>query len=222
MSIEVHTFVSGPLSTNAHVVLCPSDPFGSRPHAWIVDAPHGSSASILQLLELRQAYPLALILTHSHWDHIGDAGTLSQALQLPVWVHPADAPNCLRPGADGVPCWMPMAAVNVDRKLEGGEKLRLGPTEWEVLHTPGHTPGGICLWQPDEHLLVTGDTLFKGTYGRTDLTTGHPGQMRQSLIKLRRLPPQTLFFPGHGESSTLREETWLHDLQLDPSETESI
>jgi hydroxyacylglutathione hydrolase len=215
MSIEVHTFVSGPLSTNAHVVLCSSE---SGSPAWIVDAPHSSADAILGFIEARQARPLALILTHSHWDHIGDAHKLSEALKLPVWAHRADTPNCLRPGADGVPCWMPMKAVGVDRQLEDGEQLTLGESQWRVLHTPGHTPGGICLWQPDQHLLITGDTLFKGTYGRTDLTTGHPQQMRQSLMRLIALPSQTLFFPGHGASSTLREETWLHDFELNPSE----
>jgi hydroxyacylglutathione hydrolase len=204
MSLEVHTFVSGPLSTNAHVVLCSS----SR-KAWIIDAPEGIDSKIPVFLDQANASPQAIILTHSHWDHIAGAESLRSRLSIPIWVHGSDAPNCLNPGSDRVPCWIRYPATSVDRLLNNDEILTLGNTRWEVLHTPGHTPGGICLWCPAQKMLFSGDTLFKGTFGRTDLTTGNPAEMKASLARLAKLPEDTLVFPGHGESTLLGYEKWL-------------
>jgi hydroxyacylglutathione hydrolase len=206
MTFEVHTFVSGPLSTNAHVVLC-----SSTGDAWIIDAPHGCTSTVTRFFDQVGACPRALILTHSHWDHIGDAALLQKQWNIPIWVHAADRDNCEHPGADGVPCWMPCPPCRPDREVQEGELLQLGHGQWQVLHTPGHTPGGICLWQQQKGLLITGDTLFKGCSGRTDLSTGNEEAMQRSLNRLRALPLHTLIFPGHGPGTVLRDERWLND-----------
>ena len=198
MSLEIHTFTSGPLQTHAHLVW---DPVTRA--AWIVDAPHGCSPAILQWLQKQRASAAALILTHSHWDHFGDAAALQEALHVPVWAHAADHPNLEQPGLDGVPRLLQQRPVHPSRALQEGDVLHLGESRWVVLHTPGHTPGGICLWEPQESLLLTGDTLFDQGVGRTDLTTGNGPLMQTSVQRLLSLPPETLFFPGHGPSSTI-------------------
>jgi hydroxyacylglutathione hydrolase len=207
MSIDVHTITAGPLSTNAHIVIC-----SSSKEAWIVDAPHSSAAAIQESIERSGAKAIALILTHSHWDHFGDAAQLAEALDLPVWAHALDQPNLERPGSDGLSPSLTPPSVQVSRLLSGGDELRLGESAWQVLHTPGHSPGSICLWCPSAKILVSGDTLFKGTYGRTDLATGDDRVMKETLRGLSRLPGETLIFPGHGESSCLRNEAWLQTI----------
>ena len=203
MFLEVHTFTAGPLDTNAHLVW---DPQTSA--CWIVDAPHGSARSIQNWIQQKKARPEALILTHSHWDHFGDAAELHEKLAIPVWAHAADVQNLEHPGSDRVPSFLPQRAVQVQRTLQEGDELMLGSSRWKVIHTPGHTPGGICLWQPDQKLLLVGDTLFHQSYGRTDLSTGDPKKMRSSLKRLLDLPTETLFFPGHGPSATIGEQEW--------------
>lgn len=204
MQFEVHTFTGGPLGTHCHVVI---DPNSKK--SWIVDAPYQILPQLVALQEARQLHYEALILTHSHWDHIADAASLKKKWHLPVWIHQADAHQLEHPGSDGVFSPFSIEGVSPTRHLEEGETLSLEERSWKVLHTPGHTPGSIVLYCPEESLMLTGDTLFKGTYGRTDLSTGDSIAMRQSLEKLRKLPGTTRFYPGHGPESSLDQETWL-------------
>jgi len=206
MSLVVYTFVSGPLGTNAYVLVC-----SVSKHAWIVDAPPGVVNSILQLQQKESLKFQALILTHSHWDHIASAHELAQRLAVPIWVHAADKGNVEQPGSDGVPMWIDIPASRADRLLVAGEALQLGDTSWEVLHTPGHTPGGVCLLCNDQKLLISGDTLFDGSYGRTDLATGDPEAMLASLTTLAALAGDIKFLPGHGSSSRIGMQSWLQD-----------
>src|SRR5437588_132186 len=104
---------SGPFETNAYVVACPE-----TGEAAIVDPAPGSAESIRSLLERRGWVPKAILLTHSHWDHIADVAKLKEALKIPVWVHELDAQNLQKPGSDGIPCWISIPGVQPDGFLK--------------------------------------------------------------------------------------------------------
>lgn len=97
--------------------------------------------------------------------------------------------------------------LEADSRLDDGDKIHVGDIEFRIIHTPGHTKGGICLYCEKEKLLFSGDTLFRGTWGRTDLPTGDFKEIMRSITnKLLILPEDTIIYPGHGKSSMIREE----------------
>ncbi|MEI8124760.1 MAG: MBL fold metallo-hydrolase [Parachlamydiaceae bacterium] len=197
-------FPSGPFETNAYVVACP------RTHqAAIVDPAPGSFDIITSYIETNHLIPKALLLTHSHWDHIADAAAIKAKYNIPVYIHSLDAPNLESPGADGLPCWITFEGVTPSCLIEEGDTIDIGDLHFEVIHTPGHTPGGVCFYCPGEDILLSGDTLFKGTIGNLSFSTGRPALMWPSLTKLSLLPPKTKVFPGHGGSTTIGNEDWL-------------
>lgn len=195
---------SGPFETNAYVAACPT-----TRHAAIIDPAPDSFASITQFVESQNITPKAILLTHSHWDHIADVAPLKTKYQIPVYIHSLDAPNLESPGADKLPCWIDIQGVSPSVLLEDGSTFTIGQLAFEALHTPGHTPGGVCFYCPSEKTLFSGDTLFKGTIGNLSFPTGRPDLMWPSLARLATLPPNTRVFPGHGPATTIGQETWL-------------
>jgi hydroxyacylglutathione hydrolase len=202
--MHIKAFPSGPFETNAYVASSPE-----FHQAIIIDPAPSSAAVINEYLTSQQLKPNLIILTHSHWDHIADVAALKKRYQIPVWVHPLDAPNLLDPGTDGLPCWIDIEGVNPDRMLNAGDKIPLGEEEFIVIHTPGHSPGGICLYCQAQNVLFSGDTLFKGTIGNLSFPTSQPELMWDSLAKLAKLPPKTRVFPGHGPATRIEDEQWL-------------
>ena len=150
-----------------------------------------------------------ILLTHSHWDHFADAAFLKEKTQALLYVHPLDAENVEAPGSDGLPQFFPIRAVKVDRRLQEGEIIEVGPLKLEVIHTPGHSPGGVCFYLASEGILFAGDTLFRGSIGRLDLPTGDSDKMWPTLQKLAKLPPKTRVVPGHGPDTEIGKEAWL-------------
>src|SRR5205085_3035340 len=118
-----------------------------------------------------------ILLTHSHWDHIADVMPLKEKFHLPVYVHALDAPNLQQPGADGLPCWLTISGVQPDVLLEEGMEVPIGKLMFKVLHTPGHSPGCVCFYESSQHVLFSGDTLFKGTIGNLSFPTSQPSLM---------------------------------------------
>ncbi len=206
MSIAI--FPSGPFETNAYVVNCPD-----TNEAVIIDAPPDSCEKITEYISRNNLIPKLLIFTHSHWDHIADASKLIKKFPLQTVIHPLDAQNLENPGSDRLPCWISIEGVNPTRFIDEGDQIRCGNLLFDVIHTPGHTPGGVCFYLPTHHLLFSGDTLFKGTIGNLSFPTAQPHLMWQSLPKLGRLPKETRVFPGHGESTTIGNEPWLNNAE---------
>lgn len=202
MILEV--FPSGPFGTNAYLLACAKKRVG----VFIDPAPE-SSQRLLSAKEKHQLKIEAIYLTHSHWDHIGDVAMLKKKLNLPLYVHPADADNVRRPGSDGLPLFFQVEGAEPDHFFAEGQKLRIGDLLIEVIHTPGHTPGGVCFYLPKEKVLISGDTLFQGTIGNLSFPTSDPAAMWTSLKKLSKLPPETRVYPGHGGSTTISAEGWL-------------
>ena len=184
---------------------------GENGKAWIVD-PGQEPDRIIDTLAKKGLEPAAVLLSHAHFDHIGAIpGLLAKFPDLPVFVHEKDAPMFGHPLNQLPPEYPSFAKPKNLKSLEG-----LGSLEGlEVIETPGHTPGGVCYYFPNFqtsqtskplHLLLSGDTLFAGSVGRTDLPGGDMATLMDSLRKLTALPDDTLVIPGHGPHTTIAAE----------------
>ena len=166
--------------------------------AWIVD-PGQEAERIIDLLEKKGLEPAAILLTHGHFDHIsGIPGLLEKFPELPIYVHEKDVPMFGHP-LNQLPPEYP--SFEKPKNLIGFRStFNLQPSTFnlEVIETPGHTPGGVCYYFPKDKLLLSGDTLFAGSVGRTDLPGGDMATLMDSLQKLTALPDDTLVIPGHG------------------------
>ena len=170
--------------------------------AWIVD-PGQEPNRIIDTLAKKGLEPAAVLLTHAHFDHIGAIpGLLAKFPDLPVFVHEKDAPMFGHPLNQLPPEYTPFQKP---RNLATLDKLS-GPGQLEIIETPGHTPGGVCYYFPKDKLLLSGDTLFAGSVGRTDLPGGDMATLMDSLRKLTALPDDTLVIPGHGPHTMIAAE----------------
>lgn len=205
MILEV--FPSGPIETNTILIACEV-----TKQAAIVDAPQDCTLVLQSRVGQLGLSVQMILLTHSHQDHIADARSLKNKFKAPVYIHALDAPNLQTPGADLLPIFIPVEPVTPDGFLSDGQILHLGELAIQVIHTPGHTPGGVCFYVEKEKTLISGDTLFQGTMGRIDFPQSNPDAMGSSLKKLAALPFDTTVFPGHGGPTTIGEEAyWLQN-----------
>ena len=170
--------------------------------AWIVD-PGQEAERIIDLLAKKGLEPAAVLLTHAHFDHIsGIPGLLEKYPDLPVYVHEKDIPMIGHPLNQLPPEYTSFAKP---KEVRGLESLK-GLEGLKVIETPGHTPGGVCYYFPKDKLLLSGDTLFAGSVGRTDLPGGDMATLMDSLKKLTALPDDTLVIPGHGMHTRIAAE----------------
>ena len=195
--------VIGPIGTNVHVL---AD--DRTREAIAIDTATPCLAWIAEELAAR-AWTLKLIVsTHGHWDHIGDNAAVAEHTGAQVAVHPLDAARLTDPQPLYAPFEIPPSVPAVD--LEEGGEIRFGELRLRVLHTPGHTEGSVCLYDADHGRLFSGDTLFAGSWGRTDFPGGDEAAMAASLARLCGLEDPVRVYPGHGSDTTIaRERPWL-------------
>lgn len=200
--VRMEVGVFGPWQTNAYLVWD-----GRSPDALVLDPGMGAA---LPLVERVAANGLRLHLianSHGHIDHIFDNGPLMRRTDAPLAIHPDDAHRLDGSNNYG----FELEPVTATRELREGEQVCIGDLVFDVLHTPGHTEGSACLYEERRALLLSGDVLFAGSYGRTDLPGGNDEQMVASLARLaREIPPHVRVLPGHGPETTIeRELEWL-------------
>jgi len=199
------------------ILQCNCSIFGDEQsrEAVVID-PGDEIDKILAILAQHHLRVKAIIITHAHIDHIGGAQKLKTATGAPVYMNAKDQP--LSEHLDAQAAWLGMATperTGIDVDAREGEKVVLGPAEFNVLHTPGHTQGSLSLWIPAENKLIAGDTLFRDSIGRTDLPGGDYEQILRSIHdKLLPLHDTTAVIPGHGPNTTIgRERAWNPFLQ---------
>ena len=196
------TFPVGPLRCNC-TLLANMESL----EAIVVD-PGDEIADILARLARHHLTLKQIIVTHAHIDHIGGAAQLKRVTGAPVLFHQADLPILdmleMQAGWLGIPT---PEKVVLDQSANDGLATGIPGLEAEVIHTPGHTPGSICLLFPKQELLLAGDTLFAGSVGRTDLPGGDTSTLLHLIhTRVLLLPERTLVVPGHGEETTLGHE----------------
>jgi glyoxylase-like metal-dependent hydrolase (beta-lactamase superfamily II) len=174
----------------------------------IVVDPGDDIPRILSLLERHQLTVKRIVVTHAHIDHIAGAQRLKELTGAPVSYNQRDLP--LVAMMEEQAAWIGVAPPVVfapDESLEDGDAVAVRGIAGTVLHTPGHTEGSLCLYLPEQSLLLAGDTLFAGTVGRTDLPGGNMGKLIASIHeRLLPLPDGTKVVPGHGDSTTIAQE----------------
>ena len=198
--LQVERLILGELSTNCYLVYSPESE-----EALIIDPADSGDAITDRLLQL-QLHPTAVLLTHGHFDHLLGLLELRLNFDIPILMHRADlfllqrarssAAHFIKRQVDPIP--IPDEFVTQDYSIT------IGRNQLTVMETPGHTPGSICLY--NEYMVFSGDTLFQGSVGRTNLKYANPLKLSESLHHLFALPLDTIVFPGHGESTTIQQE----------------
>ncbi len=202
--IKYKKFAVGELQANAYIL------FVDNSERCLIIDPGGEAYKLIKFIKNNCLEPATIILTHGHLDHCGAAKELKSLYKIPIMIHKNDKDLLISP------LYMELSNLlsipqppKADLLLKDDEIIKEGGIELKVIHTPGHTQGSICL-KSSENLLFTGDTLFNGSVGRSDLQESDPYKLKISLNILKQFPPDTIILPGHGESSTIKQEIELN------------
>ncbi|MEO5367268.1 MAG: MBL fold metallo-hydrolase [Magnetococcus sp. WYHC-3] len=197
---RMHVIVAtGPLEVNCQILS------GAPGRAVLID-PGGDAPLLLARLEELGLHPELILNTHGHFDHLGAVAALQKTCGCRFLIHPGDHFLVENAASHAARWGLPFGAIpRPDGPLSDGQTIEAAGIQLRIIHTPGHSPGGVCIaWDND---LATGDTLFAGSVGRTDLPGGHATQLMASIRdKLLPLSADIRCHPGHGPSTTLRAE----------------
>jgi len=201
--------ILGIVSTNSYIVSNNGEALLIDPEVGddALGVPHNANHLIEKCKEL-QIKPVAVLLTHGHFDHIGAVNGLKEALKLPVYAGKAEEHFLTDPNYNGsAKMGRTPVSVTADVLLDDGEIIELAGFKIKAIATPGHTKGGICYWFESEKILLSGDVLFADSFGRTDFPGGSQEALADSIInKLFTLPEETTVYPGHGMRTTIGRE----------------
>jgi glyoxylase-like metal-dependent hydrolase (beta-lactamase superfamily II) len=203
--MQIKIFEINPFQENTYII---ADEFGE---CTIIDPGfyHQSERRLLDsFLDEKGWKPTQIIQTHAHLDHVFGCKYVAETYGIGLYLHKAELP-VLQAATQvasmyGVACEDPPKPAGF---LEEGDKISMGGKEWDIFFTPGHSPGGICFYQPEEQILICGDVLFAGSIGRTDLPGGDFNTLISSIKnKLLTLPDEVKAYPGHGPYTTIGRE----------------
>lgn len=208
--MKIESLVVGEFQVNCYVV------HGADRQALVID-PGADAARIVSFLRKRQLSVAAYLLTHGHVDHVSALADLHAALPAPVAMHSNDLKWAFSELNHMLPFYSaPRKPADLSRPLEDRQMWTDAGLTYSVLATPGHTPGSVCFYFPTEGAIFTGDTLFAGSVGRTDLPGGNARNLTDSLRKIKALPDTTMVYPGHGPDTDLGEEKQSNYFMRDP------
>lgn len=200
--MRIKTFVIRGMDTNCYVIIDEE-----TKKAIIVD-PGGDVDELDDFVKNEGITLTAIVLTHAHYDHIAGIDNIKEKYSLPIVCGEAEekvleSPNHNLSTFFGVP----PISMSADKLLKDNEEYSFGGLKFKTIFTPGHTPGGICLYFENENVLISGDSLFAGSVGRTDFPGGSYRDLIDSIKdKILVLPEETIVFPGHGPSTTIEKE----------------
>lgn len=199
--IKVDYKVLGMVQTNCYFV-CNED----TKEALIVD-PADQASTIIRYFDDKGYVPKAILLTHGHFDHILAAKEVANHYGIKVYAYQDEVDVMENPALNLSTSFMTACSMHADETLVDGQVLELAGLSFKVLHTPGHTKGSCCYYFENEGVLISGDTLFLESVGRTDFPTGSAGVLMNSIReKLFVLPDETKVYPGHGSATTIGYE----------------
>jgi hydroxyacylglutathione hydrolase len=197
---EIVRLSVGPLQTNCYLV---ADSASGK--AAVID-PGDETWKIRHSLATHEWSLVWVLVTHGHFDHMAACGELAAASNCPIALHPADLPLWwMHGGADIFGLQIP-DQPEPQYSLKEGEQIAVGGLAFEVIHLPGHSPGGVGFWEREHGLLFSGDTVFAdGGVGRSDLLGGNESVLKESILKVLRLPESVEVLPGHGSRTTVKK-----------------
>ena len=203
--LELQTYPAGPIETNGYLLIDPE-----TNHALVIDAPSGVAPTVLREVKERDLAVNAIVITHGHWDHIGDTAELKRQLDVPVLAHPTTSTKLENPGSASSTLPVEIEPSVADQFLNDGDVVTLGSHDFDVWFLPGHDPGHIVLVSAEDEMVLGGDVLFPGGHGTIEIPGADANQMKQSLIRLAALPDNVMVYPGHGLPTTIGQERgWL-------------
>ena len=207
--LKVKTHLINP--TNCYIVMC-----DKTKETMVID-PGGEAGKIIEMLDILNAKVKYIYLTHCHGDHIGAVNEVKMAKGGKLLIHREDSEGLNNKDINLSPIIdMGVIELEADSRLDDNDLIHIGELEFKVIHTPGHTKGSSSLYCEKESLLFSGDTLFRGTWGRTDVPTSSFEDIINSITnKLLVLPGETIVYPGHGKSTKIEEERPIY-LELKP------
>ena len=209
MSLEIVTIVGGPIQTNAYLVADTA-----TGDALVIDAPYETASQIVEEA-VRRGWTIGqIVITHTHWDHILDANALQAATGAPLLAHPLARDLLADPAANFGEPPVEIQPVAISGTLDEGDTVTLGEYTFTVLHLPGHDPSHIGLFNAStagEEILLSGDVLFPGGHGTTEIPGADQANTNATMRRLAaELPATTTVMPGHGASTTIGAETpWI-------------
>ncbi len=199
--LQILEYNVGEIGTNCYFLVNPAT------KETIIADPGGSASMLMRNVERLGIRPVAIFLTHAHYDHAHDAKTLAAAYDIPVCAHEAEEKTMKDMGMNASAMFGCPETYDADVFFRDGQILSTAGFSIVVLHTPGHTPGGCCYYFPENKALISGDSLFCGSIGRTDFPGGSMGQLVRALKeKIMVLPRDVEVYPGHMSHTTIGQE----------------
>ena len=199
--LKVEQYVVGPVQTNCYFAV------NDETKEMILIDPGANADRLIQIIEEEKLNPVAILLTHGHFDHIGAANEVREHYGIKIYASCDEEKLLASPARNLSNAYGMSLRVTADVLHNDGDILELAGLKIKAIHTPGHTAGGTCYYIESDKTLMSGDTLFAGSVGRTDYPTASSAAMMESLHdKLCKLPDDTDVYPGHGEFTTIGYE----------------
>ncbi len=208
--IEVTRRELGEIATNVYFLI------NKETKETVIVDPASSVNYLVNQLTIREYKPVAIFLTHGHFDHMYVADELRARLNVPIYACAEEKALLRDADKNRSRAWAEPRTLDADIYVSDGTVLELLGTKIKLMHTPGHTQGSCCYYFAEERFLISGDTLFFESYGRTDLDTGSQSAIRRSILeKLFVLPPSVKVYPGHGEATDIGHEQKVNPILWD-------